>query len=274
MTIDAIVINLESSTERREFQEIQLDDLGITMHILNAVTVAGIDAHKAGITFNAWERPLLSTEKSCFLSHYNAWREVIARGKPTLILEDDALLSSRTPNFLLAIEGLAQVEHVTLETRARKKLIAKRHIDVGIGCIAPLIQDRTGAAAYVLWPAGARKLCEKAEREGGCLADAFISNFCGLLSFQSLPAFAIQSDRAKWYGITCILKTYSYIQQSTQTGQTSVQGKEWWRYKKIRVKSQIRQALKYIFHFCSSSRTLIHLDTSGYTNSRDSKGET
>ena len=73
-----------------------------------------------------------------------------------------------------------------------------------------LYQDRSGAAAYLLWPAGAKKLLNNASRAAG-LADAVICRAYELLSYQLEPAGAVQLDCASTYGITPPIQTHSAI---------------------------------------------------------------
>ena len=265
MTIGTIVISLQSSLERQAFQQAQLNKLGIPLELLAALTPEDIDGHHARINFDRWERPLMPTEQACFLSHFDAWQAVLLRGTPTLILEDDAVLSSRTPFVLSALESLNGVEHVSLETRLRKKLLG-RAADLSTDiAIKELVQDRTGAAAYVLWPIGAQRLCDHALRYGGALADAFISNLDELRSSQAIPAMAIQSDMAQMYGVNCPLKTRSYIQLDSQKAQFKASGLKRLVFKLRRIKSQAKQARKYLASIPNASRALVALDPKGFT---------
>ncbi len=265
MAIDAIVISLQSSLERREFQQTQLKKLGISGQFLNALTPEAVIHHGANIDFDKWERPLMPTEQACFLSHFDAWRAVLSKGKPTLILEDDAVLSSRTPSVLSALESHTGMEHLSLETRIRKKLLGNSvHLSGNI-LINELIQDRTGAAAYILWPQGAQRLYEHACEFGGALADAFISNLDGLQSNQVVPAMAIQADMAQMYGIKCALQTRSYIQLDSQKAQFKATGMTRLVFKQRRIKSQARQAYRYITNISNARRSSVALDTEGFT---------
>ena len=89
-----------------------------------------------------------------------------------------------------------------METRSRKKLIGRCAYPVGVHfSLRRLYQDRTGAAAYVLYPEGAHKLLQKARRHGPGLADAFISSSYELNAWQVVPAGAIQLDQCEAYGL-------------------------------------------------------------------------
>ena len=201
--ITALVINLEHSTQRLAFQQAQLAHLGIAMQRLSAVGTNSIDPVRYEQLANGWQRKLRLAEVACFLSHQLAWQYVAANGQPMLILEDDALLSQHTPELLAALNTQPPpADLVSLETRSRKKLLGKhswpasphfkRH---------PLYQDRTGAAAYVLYPQGAQKLLHQSANHAPALADAFISSCYSLSAYQIVPAAAIQLDQCQAYGL-------------------------------------------------------------------------
>jgi glycosyl transferase family 25 len=141
-------------------------------------------------------------------SHRTAWGRAIALREPCLILEDDALLAATTPAFLARIASLGGVDHISLETRGRKKTVS-RSLDPRAP-MRRLWQDRTGSAAYVIWPSGAAKLIAHADRQGGP-SDAIISATYSLRSFQADPALAIQLDRCEVYGVPSPLPTRSSI---------------------------------------------------------------
>ena len=209
--MDALIINLAGSTERLEFQRRQLTALGVGFQRVEAVTAAEASALRPEGYWQGWERPLRPAERACLLSHVAAWERIAASGRPALILEDDAVLSRRVPALLAALEARPGLDHVALEIRGRKKLLGRTavRIDAGLGLVR-LFQDRTGSAAYVLWPAGARKLLARSAREAA-LADAMISKSYDLASWQVEPAGAIQLDRCAHYGVPAPLETRSTI---------------------------------------------------------------
>ena len=153
---------------------------------------------------NDWQRKLRKTEVACFLSHYRAWQHVANSEKPFLILEDDALLSQQLPNILslLDTEQNLEYDHLTLETRGRKKLISQNTCD-NFESVAmhKLFLDKTGAAAYLLTSNGAQILIDEVEKKGAGLADALLCHTKGLKKVQSVPALAIQMDMAEHYGL-------------------------------------------------------------------------
>ena len=98
------------------------------------------------------------------------------------------------PVFLRAVGEMRGIDHLSLETRGRKKLLERAP-----GAVWPMRQDRTGSAAYVVWPSGARALLDRA---AVCAApsDALISE-TRMHSHQAVPAQAIQFDICARYGI-------------------------------------------------------------------------
>jgi glycosyl transferase family 25 len=203
-----LVINLSSARDRLAMQSAQMRALGLAWERIDAVTPATLAPPATDPVWHRWQRPLRVTEMALLASHLRAWQRVMSLAGPCLILEDDALLASSTPAFLAKVAPLAGVDHVSLETRGRRKTVAR-----AVDARAPmrrLWQDRTGSAAYIVWPSGAAKLIAHAAREGGP-SDAIISATYSLLSYQADPALAIQLDRCAAYGIPQPLPTASSI---------------------------------------------------------------
>lgn len=195
--MQVLVLNRAGDAARMAFQQRQLSALGLSFRRIDAVTPETLTPPRDDPYWTGWERAMSDVEKSILATHRRAWTEVAAAGAPALILEDDAWLSTRVPDFLTALGGTAGIDHVTLETRGRKKLVAAAP-DARLP-MRRLFQDRTGAAAYVLFPSGARTLLARSARRPG-LADAIICAAYEMSSFQADPALAIQLDQAAHYG--------------------------------------------------------------------------
>ena len=213
--MNCFVINLATEVVRRQFMETQLDLLGLEYEIVEAVTA--LEASKIGTDeyWDSWERPLMDTERACLLSHLGVWKRVASQtgSLPCLILEDDAFLSKKVPAVVQAAKSLTQVDHLTLEVRLRRKTVsALKNQLPGLqhSAIMRLYQDRSGAASYLLWPSGARKLVADAARSAG-LADAVIAGCNGLLSYQIEPACAVQLDAWESYGLPPPVATHSTV---------------------------------------------------------------
>jgi glycosyl transferase, family 25 len=196
------IINLSSAVERRQFQQEQFSKLGLDYEILNATSVNDISNKTYAKHYQDWQRPLLNTEVACYLSHRSAWQKIIINNSPALILEDDALLSIHTPGILNSINELPDVDLIQLETRGRKKLIKIHGLTISsTHAIHRLYQDRSGAAGYVLWPSGAKKLLEHEILCGIGLADAHIASCYSLIGYQVQPAAVIQLDQCNYYSV-------------------------------------------------------------------------
>lgn len=245
--ISALVINLPQSVERWAFQKNQLGKLGIPLRRLNAVAIADVASEHYEALANGWERKLRPAEVACFLSHRRAWQAVIDADAPLLILEDDALLSQHTPELLAALAGdPQQADLLTLETRSRKKLLDKQACPAGRHFhLRRLYQDRTGAAAYLLYPSGAHKLLAKAQTRAPALADAFISSCYPLNACQVVPAAAIQLDQCQAYGLPFANPFASTItppdQYKPAANNPTAAGRFKWRRIVAQIKMGVRQ---------------------------------
>ena len=244
----ALVINLEAAAERLIFQERQLSHLGIDFERQPAFD-KNADETADTTYWDTWERPLARAERACLLSHQQAWQRVADENEPMLILEDDAVLSAKVPSLLDRLAAAADMDFVTLETRGRKKLLS--HAPAGDPQLKRLYQDRSGAAAYLLWPSGARKLLSATETNCG-LADAVICACYSLDAYQAVPAVAFQSDRAEAEGVAVPLSTRSSI-----TPGTVVRNKGTWRHRLRRVRAQLRMGMRRMQVLGRAERVLL-----------------
>lgn len=179
------------------FQRLQMAALGLDGERIEAVTPATLPEPADSPRWQRWERPLREVEIALMVSHVRVWERVLRDGRQHLVLEDDAMLAKDVPGFLTRLEAEEGLDHVTLETRGRRKMMGRWHRRLSM---RRLWQDRSGAAAYVVWPGGAAKLLQHYERRPG-LADAVINSCPGLKSWQAAPALAIQLDQCARYGI-------------------------------------------------------------------------
>lgn len=260
------VISLPNARERRAFQTLQLSELHLHFQIIDAVTAQDLGTQDNRISVDQWERPLMPTEIACFFSHYNLWKRIAQDSAPALILEDDAIVSNQLPIFLDHIQYLSNIDHLSLETRSRKKLVGRTvSLDRSLG-MAPLYQDRTGAAAYLLWPQGARILVDRCLRHGAAITDALISNEYRLHSWQAVPALAVQSDVAVDYGLSSELLTHSYIQANDCKANYAAHGIESFFYRARRIISQLRLVFRLVSKMTISRRASIPLDPTHFKN--------
>ncbi len=260
------ILNLPSAQERRTYQLQQAQRLGLDAEIIAARSPADISEQFFRENAFSWERPIKITEVACFMSHHAAW-EIIARSDaPALVLEDDALLASDTPALLNWLSALQEVDYVSLETRQRKKLLGTHsiaHADIQVS-LHPLLQDRTGAAAYVLWPAGARILLQKFTQKGMGLADAFISSTYQLKSWQTVPAMAIQADMATAYGVACPINSNSLIAREKMPSPPTRGAWHDFQLKSRRVMAQLRMAARFLSCVWRARRQYVGIDPKAF----------
>lgn len=200
MSIRALVINLDTARTRLAFQKEQLSKIGVAWERVPAITGDNILTENHGAYWDGWQRPLAATERACLCSHINCWKIVRDNDAPFIILEDDALLADDFPAVLAAAMQIKELDLLQLETRNRAKILGTKIASFGSLEVRELLLDRAGAAGYVLWPAGAKKLLNYVCELPG-LADSIISKPGLLRAAQVLPAQVIQSDMAYLYSV-------------------------------------------------------------------------
>jgi len=233
----ALLINLKWEGERLAFQQAQAKNYGLKLEVLSAVTVAELDPKVDDVFWERWQRPLRDVEKATLQSHQAAWKRVVELGSPTLVLEDDAWLMPDAVSFIAEAARLESVEHLTLETRGRRKLIGHAHHHSRL--VRRLWLDRTGAAAYLLWPAGALKLLARSQAVPA-LADAVIVETPRLLRWQAAPAQAIQLDMATRYSLVAPIMVASAISTVQRPSGNH------FRYRMRRIYMQVRFGLSML----------------------------
>ncbi|MEM1273677.1 MAG: glycosyltransferase family 25 protein [Pseudomonadota bacterium] len=234
MTLRACVINLGVATERMAVMARQLDRLGFAWQRQEALTPDTLHPGPDDRYWQRWQRPLRTTEMALAASHRAAWSEV--RDGPVLILEDDALLSPSLLDFYNHIEDMPGISHVSLETRGRKKLLERAP-----GLAWRMRQDRTGSAAYILWPSGARALMDRMDQVAAP-SDALIAE-TAMDSYQAVPALAVQFDICVAYGINPPLDTVSHIDTVAKPPVPKRAG-----FRRRRILAQLAMGLNAISH--------------------------
>lgn len=251
------VINLQQATERRGFQENQMQQLRLEHEFIDAVSTTDISKDVYDKHYFDWQRPLREVEVACYYSHRRVWQLIIDNNTPSLILEDDALLSRHISEVLNALRKFNDADYIQLETRGRKKLISRKAVNITQGHqLHWLYLDRSGAAGYVLWPSGARKLLEHEKNAGIGLADAHISGCFSLAGFQLEPALIIQLDQCANYNISQPLDTYSQILDQPKPTHGN-----WMYFKYKRIAAMLRMAIRQLRYIMKSNRRIISLNT-------------
>lgn len=255
-----LIINLAAAGARMRFQAEQMAILGLDWERMEAVTPETVPAPLGDPRWRRWERPLRAAEIAVLASHCAAWERVRTSDAPCLILEDDAFLALETHAFLRETEDEKGLDHVTLEARSRKKLVGRRHPNLPI---RRLYQDRTGAAAYVLWPSGAEKLLSRAATRPG-LADAVIAAAYEMDSWQADPALAVQLDQCSAYGMERPIVTDSSVSSIPPPSGRGL-------YRVRRLASQLRMGIRHLSRIAVAERRRIALSANwpAFPSSRD-----
>ncbi|MBJ7257402.1 MAG: glycosyltransferase family 25 protein [Akkermansiaceae bacterium] len=161
LLLQAIVISLRRSLDRRAKVESELQKISLPWSFLDAVD--GTELQNPPNEYKALKVKCLQgyeltpNEIGCYLSHKEAWRRCVEKNIPTLIFEDDFILAPEFGHTILALlnrpsdwnfvrlQGLYDVPYQEL------LLIDGVHLVKNIG-------DAVGAAAYLLKPEIARTL--------------------------------------------------------------------------------------------------------------------
>ena len=255
------VINLPDAVKRRKLQKDQLTKLGLEYTILDATSVENISEATYKKHYFDWQRPLRKTEVACYYSHRSAWDRVIKSGEPALILEDDAILSIFLPELLGSLNKIKSTDLINLENRSRKKFVSSSHLDIGCNSkLLRLYQDRTGAAGYILWPSGAKKLIQFENKSGIGLADAHITSCYSLLSYQVEPSPIIQLDQCKEYDVINIYTSVN--SKSTVSSSQNYKGGIYFIVKRLFY--QLKLAFRQLFILTKSKRRFISIRNSDF----------
>ncbi len=253
--MNVIIINLTSAKDRLQFQQKQLRKLDLDFELLEATSIEDISNDTYKNHYFDWQRPLRKVEVACYYSHRSAWQKIIDNNEPALILEDDALLSKYSSEILKSLEEFSGADFVQLEVRNRKKLISKKHINITpIHRLYRLYLDRTGAAGYVLWPLGAKKLIDHENKYGISLADAHITACYNLIGYQVEPAIIIQLDQCENYQIEPPINITSHILNQPKP---IYKNKLFFKFK--RLSSQLRMATRQLRFLLQTNRRKIIL---------------
>ena len=259
--MNIFVINLSDDVERRQFQKQQLFELGLDYKILNAISIDDINKETYKKHYFDWQRPLRNTEVACYFSHRSTWQKIINNNEPALILEDDALLSICVPELLNSFTNKKNVDFISLEVAGRKKWISKIGQDTACNSkLFRLYQDRNGAAGYILWPSGAKKLLQYELENGIAIADAQIASCNTLLSYQIEPAAMIQLCQCNNYDIPNIYSDEIQISTVSEPKNPKVYAIFWIK----RITAQAKLGLHILSLVIKSKRRHIKLNKENF----------
>ncbi|WXT99938.1 MAG: hypothetical protein Ctma_0644 [Catillopecten margaritatus gill symbiont] len=258
--MNIFVINLKSATERRAFQRQQLTKLNLGFEFIDATTIKDISNETYQKHYYDWQRPLQKTEVACYFSHQKLWSRVVADNQPALILEDDVLLSKHTAEILKELEKRTNLEMVNLEVFDRKKYVSKNSEPIKNHQLFYLHQDRAGAAAYILYPKGAKKLLQY-QQHGIALADVHLHNCPSLNSYQVEPACAVQLMFCQEYNI----KQHDINISQSLMGHGNNKEKRTFIFKVKRMAAQIKLGFRQLLLMTKSDKRNIKLNSEDFS---------
>jgi glycosyl transferase family 25 len=258
--VQVLIINLPSSKSRLKFQVEQLKNFGLDYQVIEAVGIDTLLESDYKALSQTWQRPMRNSEVACFLSHKKAWQCVFEKNKPCLIIEDDALFSRNVAEILEELASISDIDLVTLENRGRKKIVSKKALSLCCDSfLYELYQDRTGAAAYVLWPKSAKILIDKSDKGKIGLADAFISSSYELKAFQVEPAAIVQLDQCAHYDLEYDIETQSTITPAATQHPIPENFLSILRFKIRRIQAQLTMGFRQISVSYKSRRRFIKI---------------
>ena len=169
MNCNIYVINLKSSTERRENIERQFKKIGTDFLLFNAIN-GNENHHPLFNRYNEKKRkllrgnPLNSGQLGCFASHYLLWEKCVSLNQAIIIIEDDAIIDPKLfLNFYNNTRFLSpDYQCIRLFKNKRKNyryLLIKNDHEKLIGKFTKGHMSTTG---YYLTPEGAKKFLESA----------------------------------------------------------------------------------------------------------------
>lgn len=106
------IISLAGDHARKKFQLAQMLHLGLEANFIDATTPNDLPKEMMAKLTSAWARPLREAEVALTHSHRTAWQRVIAAKRPTLILEDDAILCESLSSVLSDLSSTSGFEVV------------------------------------------------------------------------------------------------------------------------------------------------------------------
>ena len=161
LPVQILVISLERSLDRRKKVEQEMQKISLPWGFLDAIDGSKLAEvpveYKSKKVKRLQGYELTPNEIGCYLSHKKAWQRCVESGIPTLVLEDDYVLSTNFQDILMTtlgemnqygyvrLQGLYEVPCQEILTLPGVRLVKNRG-------------DAVGATAYLLRPDIAREL--------------------------------------------------------------------------------------------------------------------
>ncbi|WP_061033150.1 glycosyltransferase family 25 protein [Vibrio splendidus] len=178
------VINLKSSTERRNNISRQLDELALDFECFSAIDGRISPPHPLLKKYNdnlsqTYRAKTLSAgQLGCYASHYLLWKKCVEINEPIIVIEDDALLF-RKPflNFVKDIPEIPEnIECIRLFSNKRRRFSSKFIFECTSTKIHKFSKGHMSATGYFITPSGAKKLL-KNSTEWYMAVDIYMDRF-------------------------------------------------------------------------------------------------
>lgn len=189
------VVNLKKDENRRNFMVSQLERLGISYELIEAVEGTKVSdenviKYSPELSQKTIHRNLTPGEVGCALSHIDLWKRMVKEDiAEALILEDDALIAEAMLGVLANRDKLPKNwEHINFTTWAR--VIPFGDFIYDIYRAAKYRERPFSAVAYLLTRTGAEKLLSKVIPLCRPIDDYF--------SVVDLNSFTVEPQVASW----------------------------------------------------------------------------
>ncbi|MDO8714477.1 MAG: glycosyltransferase family 25 protein [Polynucleobacter sp.] len=159
--LQILVISLKRSLDRRKQVEQEMQKISLPWSFLDAVDGSALTAppieYKPSKVKRLQGYALTPNEIGCYLSHKEAWRRCVAENMPTLILEDDFVLSS---DFDVILNTLLNevTEWNFVRLQGLYEVPFKKVLEQPGFALVKNQGDAVGATAYLLKPQIASQL--------------------------------------------------------------------------------------------------------------------
>lgn len=155
LPVQILVISLERSHDRRKQVEQEMQKISLPWSFLDAVD--GSKLSEAPVEYKPKKvkrlqgYELTPNEIGCYLSHKKAWQRCIESGIPTLVLEDDFVLSADFQNILMTmLSEMTQYGFIRLQ--GLYDVPCKEVLAISGVHLVKNRGDAVGATAYLLRP--------------------------------------------------------------------------------------------------------------------------
>jgi glycosyl transferase family 25 len=159
--LQILVISLKRSLDRRKQVEQEMQKISLPWTFLDAIDGSALELPPIEYKSNKVKRlqgyALTPNEIGCYLSHKEAWKRCAEENVPTLILEDDFVLSSDFEKILSALQDEV-TEWNFVRLQGLYEVPFKKMIERSGLALVKNQGDAVGATAYLLKPQVALRL--------------------------------------------------------------------------------------------------------------------